>query len=502
MTPTSRLTLLLCISAAMLSACSVGPDYRQPSAAVPLTFKEAAGWKIAEPQDSAPRGDWWQMFCDDELNRLEEQVAVNNQNIKAAEASFRQAQAIVAQARSGYFPTVTASADSTRSRQSTLNGVANRYNASLSASWELDVWGRIRRTVEANEANAAASAGDLAAAQLAAQAELATNYLSLRVADEQKRYLQETVQAYARSLQMTQDLYTTGVQSRSDYLQAKVQLEGARAQLVDVDVQRSAYEHAIAVLIGKSPAEFSILPNYAVPSTPRPPVALPATVLQRRPDIAAAERRVAAANANIGVAEAAFYPDVSLSASAGFASSALAEWFTAPARVWSVGPSLAQTLFDAGLRKAQTQEAIAAYDLTVATYRQTVLAAFQEVEDNLSGLSALQEEQTIRNTAVEDARAATEVLTNQYKAGITSYLNVASAQTTELSNALSALAVKKQRLNATVALIKALGGKWDIAVTEDAAAPAQAVKDTLQLKAPSAAQPASAVPAAAAPQKL
>lgn len=444
----------------LISACAVGPNYVKPAQPVPAAFKESPGWKQAAPQDLV-REDWWKMFADEGLSNLEALVVIDNQNIKIAEARFRQAQALVSQARSSFFPAVGVSAGETRGRASALRPVSNSYDASLSASWEVDVWGKIRRSVEANQASAAASEADLAAAKLSAQAELATNYLSLRAADEQARFLNETVEAYQKSLELTQNLYESGIQTRSDYLQAKVQLESARAQAVDVGIQRKAFEHAIAVLIGKAPSEFSLPDSLSVPAVPLPPVVLPSTVLERRPDVAAAERRAAAANAGIGIAEAAYFPDFTLSATVGYASSALANWFTAPTRVWSLGPSLAASVFDAGLRRAQTKEAIAAYDESVATYRQTVLGAFQEVEDNLSTLTILQQEQDIRNTAHTDAKASTALITNQYKEGITSYLNVVSAQTVELNNALSALAVKKQRLAATVTLVKALGGKWD-----------------------------------------
>lgn len=448
--------------AVMVTACAVGPDYKKPDVPVQAAFKEAEGWKLATPQDLVPRGQWWQFFCDSLLNELEEQVNINNQNIRLAEANFRQAQALVAQARAGFFPTIGLNSSITRDKSATSQHIGNSYSANLASSWEPDLWGKIRRTYEANSAGQQASEASLAAARLSAQAELAINYLSLRVADEQKRLLDETVANYSKSLALTEDLYKNGISTRSDYLQAKVQLESAQAQAIDVESQRAAFEHAIAVLIGKAPSELSIAHNESLPHTPHLPPVLPSYMLERRPDIAAAERNAAAANAKIGLAEAAFFPDFTLSADTGYASNAIARWFTTPTRIWSVGPSVLLSVFDAGLRKAQTDAAIAAYDATVATYRQTVLAAYAEAEDNLAALRVLNREQEIRNAALADARDSTEVITNQYKEGITSYLNVATAQTTELNNALSALSVKKQRLVASVNLIKALGGTWQL----------------------------------------
>ncbi len=459
--------LMLTLTQLLLSSCAMGPDYQRPGLSIPAEFKQSRDWKIARPLDMAPRGQWWQMFCDSQLNRLQEELLANNQNIKIAEARFRQAQALVAQSRSSYFPAISVDSGASRGRTGGA-GVANSYNASLSSSWEVDIWGRIRRGAEASEAEAAASESDLLAAQLSAQAELATNYLSLRIADEQKRLLDETVTAYARSLQLTQDLYESGIQTRSDYLQAKVQLESARAQSVNVGVDRASFEHAIAVLIGKAPSDFSVPGTLAVPVTPLLPETVPSDILERRPDVAASERRVAAANATIGVARAAFFPRLTLSAVTGYASSSMADIFTNPSRIWSLGPDIALPLFDAGLRAAQTDQAIASYDETVATYRQTVLGAFQEVENNLAALRILGEEEAIRREATLDARASTEVITNQYKEGITSYLNVANAQTAELNNALSALTARKQRLIAAVNLVKAVGGTWKRAAAEPA----------------------------------
>jgi len=457
--PNTYISLII-ITACLLTACAVGPDYVKPKTEQPATFKEGLNWKKAEPKDAVIRSNWWEVFADAELNRLEGQITISNQTVKAAEAQFRQARALVAEARSSYFPFVSGNASQSRGSTSTT-GTSNKYVAALDASWELDVWGRIRRTVESSDATAEASAADLASARLSAQAELAIDYLDLRIADEQKRLLDNTATAYTRSLQLTQNLYNAGVQAKSDVLQAKVQLQQTQAQAIDIGVQRAQFEHAIATLVGKAPADFTIAPVNAVPALPEIPISIPSQLLERRPDIAAAERRTAAANAQIGVAEAAFFPDFTLSASGGYQSSSFANWFSLPNRIWSIGPSAVLTLFDAGLRSAQTEAAIATYDQTVANYRQTVLGSFQEVEDNIAALRILEQEADVQEKTVADAHAAVTIFLNQYKAGTVSYLSVVSAQTSELSNQLSALSVRKQRLTAAATLIKALGGSWE-----------------------------------------
>jgi NodT family efflux transporter outer membrane factor (OMF) lipoprotein len=524
--PHSRTSLAL---AALLltTACAVGPNYKRPSAPMTAAFKEAPtvppkdaigpfkpadpqpaknvvdplavgpfkpsaadpakSLVKAEPKDDAIRGKWWEAFGDANLNALEEQVAINNQNVKVAEAAFRQARALVGEARAAYFPTIGVSGSMSRSGTgagassstgSTLGGIIhNSYNATGDASWVPDLWGRIRRQVESSRAGAEASAADLASATLSAQAELAIDYLDLRIADEQKRLLDQSVVEFARSLKLTQNQYKVGVAASSDVLQAKVQLETTEAQAVDIGVARAQYEHAIAVLVGKAPADFSIPVIESVPGLPEIPSGVPSQLLERRPDIAGAERRVASANAQIGVAEAAFFPDLTLSASGGYTSTQLFQWFELPTRFWSIGPSLAETLFDAGLRAAQTEAAIAAYDQTVATYRQTVLGAFQTVEDNLAGLRILAEEANVLETAVKDAKASTQVALNQYKAGTVSYLNVVTAQTAQLNDEISALTVRKQRLTDAATLIENLGGGWNAdtlrkpEVTQGAAGP-------------------------------
>jgi len=439
-----------------LAACKVGPDYVRPAAEMPATFKEAKDWKQAQPKDDIVRNKWWEIFGDSELNKLEEQVDISNQNVKAAEAQFRQARALIAEARAGFFPTLSGTGGATRG-----TGGINTYLASLGATWEPDVWGRIRRTMEANEANAQANFADLQSAKLSAQALLATDYLSLRVADEQKRLLDQTVANYTRSLTLTKNLYAAGVDQLSDVMQAQVLLEQTQTQDIDIGIQRAQFEHAVAILIGKSPADFSIAAVSTVPPVPVIPLSVPSDLLERRPDVAASERLVAAANAQIGVTVAAFFPNITLSATGGFESTGLAQWFTIPARIWSLGPSVSETLFDAGLRSAQTEAAIAAYDQTVATYRQTVLNAFQGVEDNLAGLRILQQEAEAQDKAVKDAHTSTTIALNQYKAGTVSYLNVITAQTTEFNNEITAINIEKAHLSDAVALIAALGGGWD-----------------------------------------
>jgi len=456
---------------AALAACTVGPDYVRPPVETPQAFKEQ--WKVAEPRDQQPRGNWWEVFGDGELNDLVAKVDINNQNIKLAEANLRQARALTAQARAAFFPTVAGNAAATRGSVSSAGrgasnastggggGIANAYNINLDATWELDLWGRVRRNVESAEANAKASEADLAGARLSAQALLAQDYLLLRVQDAQIKLLNDTVQAYERSLQLTKNQYAVGVAGRSDVALAETQLNSTRAQAIEAGVQRAQLEHAIALLIGKPPSDVSIAPAPVERRFPDIPPGVPSELLERRPDIAAAERRAAAANAQIGVAQAAFFPTLTLSATGGFASSSLANLLSTPARFWSLGAALAQTIFDAGLRKAQTEQAVAAYDATVATYRETVLTGFQEVEDNLAALRILEQEAAVQDEAVKSARESLAITLNQYRAGTANYLAVIVVQAQALANERTAVSILGQRLNASVALIKALGGGWN-----------------------------------------
>jgi NodT family efflux transporter outer membrane factor (OMF) lipoprotein len=475
MADTGRLVSRLAVATAVLAnlgACAVGPDYERPSAAAPAAYKELDGWKPSEPRDLADRGKWWSIYHDPVLDQLEQQVEISNQNLKAAEAAFREARAVVAEARAGLFPAVTINGSALRSGQGSGGGtggttvsrggrVQNQFSLSAGASWELDVWGRIRRTVESDVASAQASAADLAAAHLSAQALLAIDYFQLRIADELKRLLETTAEGYARALQITTNRYQQGISARSDVASARAQLEATRSQAINVGVQRAALEHAIAILTGKPPAELTIAaapPAFVVPVMPP---GVPSSLLERRPDIAAAERRVAAANAQIGVAVAAYFPAITLSASYGVASTALDTLFSAASGVWSFGPQLAQPLFDAGLRSAQVDAARALYDLDVANYRQTVLTGFQQVEDALAALRILAEQADVQDAAVAAAREAERLIFNQYTAGTVAYTSVITAQTTALADQQTALTILQNRLVASATLIEALGGGWD-----------------------------------------
>jgi len=453
-----------------LAGCAVGPDYLRPDAAVSDAYKEATGWKVAEPQDESNRGNWWEIFGDPQLSALIESIDISNQNVRLAEAQFRQAQALAAQSRAALFPTLDANASITRSRSptglvggTTAGRIINNRSVGLSSSWELDLWGGLRRALESSAAGAQASAADLAAARLSAQAELASDYFQLRVLDAQKQLLDDTATAFDKSLELTRNRYAAGVAAKVDVVQAETQLKSTQAQAIDTGVQRAQLEHAIAILIGKPPSEFSLAPAPLAVTMPRVPLGLPSELLERRPDVAAAERRAAAANARIGVARAAYFPSLTLSGNTGFRSAAATDLFAASSRFWSIGPVLAQSIFDAGLRRAQTEQAIAAYDATVAEYRQAVLAGFQEVEDNLAALRILEEEAEVQEDAVRAARESVLLTTNQYKAGIVSYINVVTVQTTQLNNERTAVGILGRRLVAAVTLVKALGGGWSAA---------------------------------------
>jgi NodT family efflux transporter outer membrane factor (OMF) lipoprotein len=412
------------------------------------------------------------LFNDPLLTSLEEQVAISNQNVLAAEARFRQAKALVQQARAGYYPTVTVGPSVTRSQSSSSlrsggtgrtggSSAVTDYSLPFDLSWEADIWGRIRRSVEANRDTAQASQADLAAAQLSAQAELAQDYFLLRAQDAQKRLLDETVASFQKALELTRNRYAGGVAAKADVLQAETQLKTTQAQALDLGVQRAQLEHAIALLIGKPASSFSIAAAPLVGVFPEIPTGLPSQLLERRPDIASAERRMAAANAQIGVAKAAYYPAVRLSASAGLEALSIGQWFSWPSRFWALGGALSETLFDGGLRRAQTEGARAAYDATVADYRQTVLTGFQEVEDNLAALRILEAEAKAQQDAVLASRESLAVTLNQYRGGVVSYLNVIVSQSTALANERTAVGILSRRLTAGVLLIKALGGGWD-----------------------------------------
>jgi NodT family efflux transporter outer membrane factor (OMF) lipoprotein len=474
--------------AALAAGCMVGPDYERPSAPTSPAFKESEGWKRAEPRDDAPRGEWWVAFGDSDLDALMPRVDVSNQTIQAAEAQVRFAHAAVLAARAGLFPVVTGNVTATRSSRSSGGssrsngggnapsggnsggGPLNSYNAALDLSWEIDLWGKVRRGIEAAETTAQASAADLAGARLSAQATLAQTYLLLRVEDAQVQLLEDTVAAYAKALTLTRNQYNAGVVARGDVAQAEAQLSSTQAQVYDAKLTRAQLEHAIAVLIGKPPAELTIPSRNVFARFPAIPPALPSELLERRPDIASAERRVASANAQIGVAQAAYYPSLSLSATGGVQSSAIGNLISLPARYWALGASLAQTIFDAGLRDAQKAQAVATYDQTVANYRSTVLTGFQEVEDNLVALAQLEQESVAQEDAVKASQEAATIALNQYKAGTANYLAVIVLQAAELNNERTALAILGRRLTASVGLIKALGGGWNASALAEASA--------------------------------
>ena len=451
----------------LLAGCAVGPDYQRPEAPAAPQFKEAQGWREAQPKDQLPRGSWWSVFGDAELDRLMQRVEVSNQNIRLAEARLRQARGVADQARAGLFPVVSANASGIRTKSPSLanqpnfaNGAVDNYAVGLTANWDLDLWGRVRRSVEAGEDDWQASAAQLEAARLSARATLAQNYFALRVADTTQRLLDDTVKAYQRSLELTQNRYQAGVAARVDVVQAQAKLKSAQAQLIDIRLERAQLEHAIALQLGDVPANFSLEKNELAINMPQIPLALPSELLERRPDIAAAERAMAAANAQIGVARAAYFPTLSLSTAVGYRGTDYLTLFVPPGRFWSLGVSAAEALFDGGQRGALADQAAAAYDAQVATYRQTVLTGYQEVEDNLAALRILEEEAAAQNDAAQAARRALELTLNQYAAGVVSYLNVITAQTSALANERAAVNVLGRRLTASVGLVRALGGGW------------------------------------------
>lgn len=469
MTPRLR-TLALLIPLA-LGGCAIGPDFFRPKVETPTAFKEidpklAGEWKqTAAGNGPSVAADWWKVFGDPLLNDLIAQVDISNQNLKIAEAQYRSARAGLDAARAGFFPSVGSNLSASRGTVSTATGngarpIDNSYALTASAAWEIDLWGRIRRSVEAADAKAEASAADLAAARLSLQALLTQTYFQLRVADAQIAVLERSVAGNQRFLKLTQNRREAGVASPLDMAQAETQLGNAQTQLLEVQAQRAQYEHALATLVGKPPAALSIAAGPLKVSIPATPPLIPSTLLENRPDIIAAERRVAAANASIGVAKAAFFPVLSLGATAGYRSSSWANLLDLPNRVWSLGPALALTLFDGGARSAAVKQADAAYDQAVASYRQTVLTAFQEVEDNLSNSRQLEQEAQTQGAALAAARRAREIAENQYAAGISSALNVITAQSAELSAELNALSIQNRRLAAATTLLKNAGGRF------------------------------------------
>jgi NodT family efflux transporter outer membrane factor (OMF) lipoprotein len=456
---------------AVLSACTVGPDYVKPKVETPPSYKEVEGWKKAEPQDSISRGSWWTIYNDEQLNALEAQVNISNQNLAAAEAQYRQALALVQVARAAYFPTVTAGPSVSRSRTSAnargsqgVSDTSSDYLLSGQVTWQPDLWGKVRRQVESSKASAQASDADLEGVRLSMQGQLAQDYFVLRTLDSQNQILTTTVGNYRKFLALTKNRYATGVAAQSDVLTAQTQVETAEAQLIDTGVQRAQLEHAIAVLMGKAPSDLTIPATPLDLTPPDIPSGIPSELLERRPDIAAAERQAAAANALIGVAEAAYYPNVTLSATGGFEASSLAQWFLWPSRFWTLGPAAVQeTLLDGGLRRAQTEQARAAYDASAATYRQTVLAGFQQVEDNLAALRILEQEGKAADAAADSAKKNVVITINQYKVGTASALDVIVTEAIALNDELTAVNVLGRRLTSDVLLVQALGGGWSTA---------------------------------------
>ena len=461
------LSMTVTLSALLLSACAVGPDYQRPDVPTPPSFKETEGWKIAEPRQVELDPDWWSRFDDPILDRLEREVSVSSQTILQSEAAYRAAIAAVDSANAALFPTLGVTAGATRAKQNTpisssrsASIVATDISVGASASWSLDIWGKLRRSLEAAQAGADASAAQLAAARLSVQAALASDYFALRGADELSRLLNATVAAYEKSLQITQNQYRAGTAAKSDVDQATTQLEATRAQAIAVEVTRAQLEHAIAVLLGKPPAKFSLPPEIGMPVPPDLPLSLPSALLERRPDVAAAERLMAESNAQIGVAVSAFFPSLTLTGSTSNSASSLGSLFNASNNVWAFGPSLAETVIDWGAREAQLTQARANFDQQVASYRQSVLTAFQQVEDDLVSLSRLAREAVVEDRAVESASEAERLIFNQYKAGTVAYTSVITAQTAALSARQSALTIHQNRLTTMVALMQALGGGW------------------------------------------
>ncbi|HEX2918395.1 MAG TPA: efflux transporter outer membrane subunit [Edaphobacter sp.] len=477
----SLLTVLAGALSFAVAGCRVGPQYVRPAAplapefkeALPSNFKASDGWKVAQPSDAQLKGDWWTLFNDQQLNELESQVDPANQTLKQAEANFRAARSAIRYYRANLAPTISANPSIGVVRNSTNQPYFNKsvtsnatgdFTLPIDLNYEIDLWGRIRRSITQSREEAQASAADLESTRLSLHAELAIDYFNLRSADAQRKLLDETVKAFQDALQLTEDRYNGGAAPLSDVTQARTQLQTAQVQATDVDIFRADYEHAIAMLLGKAPAQFT-LPRVPVtvagPAIPAIPGMLPSQLLERRPDIASEERRMAAANEQIGIAEAAFYPTLSLSAVAGFTGTSAVNWFTWPSRFFAVGPTLSQTLFDHGRRRAVTDIARAQYDGTIASYRQTTLTAFQQVEDSLNALHGLEIEATQQQAATSSAKESLDLFNTRYEGGVDTYLQVITWQTALLQNERNDIDITRRRLEASVLLIKALGGGWN-----------------------------------------
>jgi NodT family efflux transporter outer membrane factor (OMF) lipoprotein len=463
-------------AAALLAGCSVGPNYTRPSVPAapaykeppPVEFKESNGWQQAEPGDDKIRADWWAIFGSAELNALEQQVDTSNQTLKGAEARFREARALIQLNRANLYPTISTSPSISDNRSSrnaidaTTPGQYGNFSLPIDLNYELDAWGRIHRSITAAREETQATAADLETMRLSVHAELAVDYFELRSLDAQKELLDRTLVAYQKALDLTQNRFAGGLTSRAEVAQARTQLETTRAQDIGVGVDRAQFEHAIAVLTGRTPETLS-LPAEALNSMPPViPVGIPSILLERRPDIAAAERRVAEANEQIGIARAAFFPNLLITATGGLQSQTFVNWLTWPSRFWAVGPSMLQTIFDGGRRRAQADSATAGYDETVANYQQAALTAFQQVEDNLSTLRILSDQAKAQRVAVEAAQQSLELSLNRYRGGLVTYLEVITAQTIDLQNESTEVDLLRRRMDASVLLIKALGGGWDV----------------------------------------
>jgi NodT family efflux transporter outer membrane factor (OMF) lipoprotein len=462
--------LLMAIAALQLTACVVGPKYHQPAMQAPAAYKEVGDWKPAQPNDQNLGGAWWTIFQDPQLDALEVQVNVSNQNLKGAEAQFQQARAALRYYRADYYPTVTAGPSATRERISSrrppptsiFDGITyNDFVLPFSVSYQADVWGRVRKNVESYREQAQASAADLATVNLSMHADLAVDYFQARSLDAEEELLNSTVKQYEQALELNENRFQGGIASEVEVEQAKTQLQTTRAAAIDVGVLRAQYEHAVAILIGKPPAEFSLPPLPLTTPPPHVPISVPSELLERRPDIAAAERRVASANAQIGVAKSAYYPLINLGASGGFESSAITTLLNGPSGLWSIGLSAVGTVFDVGRRRSLKDQARAAYDYQVAAYRENVLTGFQQVEDNLAAVRILEHEAKVQDEAVVAAQRSLDLSVTRYKGGVTSYLEVITAQSAALADEVTAVNILGRRMANTVLLIQALGGGWD-----------------------------------------
>jgi NodT family efflux transporter outer membrane factor (OMF) lipoprotein len=460
---------VIAIAALQMTGCVVGPKYHQPPVQAPPAYKEIGDWQPAQPNDQNLGGDWWKIFQDPQLDALEQEVNVSNQNLKAAAAQYQQARAALRYNRADYYPTVTVDPSATRTRVSanaptttTLRGATyNDFVLPFEVSYQADVWGRIRKTVESYREQAQASAADLATVNLSMHADLAVDYFQARSLDAEEQLLNSTVQDYEEAFDLNESRFQGGIASEVDVEQAETQLETTRAEAVDVGVLRAQYEHAVAILIGKPPAEFTLPPLPLTAPPPHIPISLPSQLLERRPDIASSERLVASANAQIGVAKSAYYPMINLGATGGFESSAITTLINGPSGLWSIGLSAVGTVFDVGRRRALTDQARMAYGYQVATYRQNVLNGFQQVEDNLAAVRILEHEAQVQDRAVTAAQRSLDLSTIRYKGGVTSYLEVITAQSAALSDEVTAVNILGRRMANTVLLIQALGGGWD-----------------------------------------